>query len=199
MWDYYNYRKCLNDLTLVFSVGHFYKFTSKTVEKRIINSKYFSLFNSDFLDSQSYITSESLIKNIFPEHNVTDFSHTYLELEWCAMMYLFIISKTNYNFETMFTYIGLEEAIGMYNIYHEMDLTHSYNRFIELYKSKSIIKMRMNQLGLTNEEISKETSISPSMIDALKNRRRNIKKLEVEKAVKLAKYLDIQVETLLNN
>ena len=199
MWDYYNYKKCLNDLTLIFSVGHFYRFTSKTVERRIINSKYFSLFNSDFLDPHSYITSEALVKIIYPEHNVTDFSHTFVELEWCAMMYLFLISKTQFNFETLFLYIDIDEATRMFKVYHEMDLTHSYNRFMELYKGKSIIKAKMNKLGLSNEEVSSKTSISLSMVDALKNRRRNIKKLEVEKAVKLAKVLDIQIETLLNN
>ena len=87
----------------------------------------------------------------------------------------------------------------MFNVYHEMDFTASYTRFKELYNAKSVIKIKMNLLLLTNEEVSKQTSISLSMIDALKNRRRNIKKLELEKAYKLSKFLDIQIETLLNN
>ena len=100
---YFNYQKCINDLTLVLSVGNFYKFSPKVVEKRIINSKYFSLFNSELLSAQGYISSSTLIKNIFPEINVSDFKNTYIEFEWIAMMYLFLIDKTNFNFETLLT------------------------------------------------------------------------------------------------
>ena len=196
---YFNYQKCVNDLTLVLSVGNFYKFSPKVVEKRIVNSKYFSLFNSELLNAQGYISSSTLIKNIFPEINVSDFKNTYIEFEWIAMMYLFLIDKTNFNFETLFLYINIETALQMFKVYHEMDFTASYTRFMELYNAKSVIKSKMNLLLLTNEEVSKQTSISLSMIDALKNRRRNIKKLELEKAYKLSKLLDIQIETLLNN
>lgn len=199
MWDYFNYTKSLNDLALVLSVGHFYKFTAKSVEKRIIDSKYFSLFTSDFLNAESYKTSDIIVKEIFPEHNVTDYDHLYNECRWASMMYLFLLEKTKFNFETLFTYIGIDEAFRMFKIYHEIDFTHSYNRFMELYKAKSIIKSKMNAYGFTNEEMSKKTLISLSMIDALKNRRRDAKKLELEKALKLSEALHIHVETLLNN
>ncbi len=196
---YFNYQKCVNDLTLVLSVGNFYKFSPKVVEKRIVNSEYFSLFNNELLDAQGYISSSTLLKNIFPEIIVSDFKNTYIEFEWVAMMYLFLIDKTGFNFETLFLYINIETALQMFKIYHEMDFSASYNRFKELYNAKSIIKIKMNLFGLTNDEVSKQTSISLSMIDALKNRRRNIKKLELEKAFKLSKLLDIKIETMLNN
>ena len=194
-----DYTKRINDLTLVLSIGSFFKYSPKVVEKRIITSKYFSLFNNDLLEIKSYISSSILVKEIFPEINIDDFNNTFVEFEWIAMMYLYIIDKTGFNFETLFTYIDIETALQMFKIYHEMDLSASYDRFTELYHTKSIVKSKMSQLGLTNLEVSMQTSISLPMIDALKNRHRDIRKLEVQKALMLANTLNIQIETLLNN
>ena len=197
--DFFSYNKCLNDLALILSIGYFYNFSSRVVEKRISNSKYFNLFNRDFLDARSYISSSELAKSIFPEVNTDNFNHNLIEFQWVAMMYLYIIDRTDLNFETVFIYIGIESALKMFKIYHEMDLSAAFNRFMELYNEKSIIKSKMLQLGLSNEQVSLQTAISLSMIDALKNRHRDIKKLEVQKAITLSNILNIQIETLLNN
>ena len=194
-----DYTKRINNLTLVLSIGSFFKYSPKVVEKRIITSKYFTLFNKNLLNAQSYISSSILVKEMFPEIEINDFNNTFVEFEWIAMMYLYIIDKTGFNFETLFTYIDIETALQMFKIYHEMDLSASYDRFAELYRAKSIVKSKMSQLGLTNQEVALQTSISLPMIDALKNRHRDVRKLEVQKALMLANTLNIQIETLLNN
>lgn len=198
--DFYNYQKSVNDLTLVLSLAYFHHFSFKAIEKRIVQSKYFSLFTSDFINKESYATSYDILKEIFPDVDIDEnIDIFYNELEWVSMMYIYIISKTNFNFETIFCYIHINDAIKMYKLYHEMDLSLSYDEFNKLRKEKSIIKIRMKELEYTNEFVSKNVNLSYSMINSLKNRKRDIKKVDVNSALKLANLLKINVETLINN
>lgn len=198
--DFFNYKKSVDDLSLVFSIAHFYQYSWKVIEKRIIDSKYFSLFNSDFLNAESYKTSVEILQEIFPDADTEELCNiSYNELEWVATMYVNILRKTDLNFETIFAYLPIEEGIKMYSLYHEMDFSQSLDRFLELKSQTSLMKVKMKQLKMTNQELSKRCGLSQSMIDALKNRRRDIKKLDLANGVKISYALHISVETLLNN
>jgi len=198
--DYYNYKKSIDDLTSVLSISYFYQYSWKSIENRIIESKYFSLLTSDFIDGESYISTLDLLKKIFPDANVEEVTNVYYnELEWVATMYVNIIKETSLNFETIFIYLPIEEAIKMYKLYHEMDISISLERFLQLKKSTSLIKIKMKEMKITNIVLAEKSGLSKSMIDALKNRKRDIKKLDLMHGIILSKILNVKVETLLNN
>lgn len=197
--DYFNYKKCIDDLTLVLSYGYFHKYSFKVIEKRIIESKYFSLFNSSFLESKSYINDVELLKEIYFDSKMDEYNFSYNEIEWISTMYVYLISKTNYNFETLFIYIPLKEALKMYKLYHELDLNDSLIYFNELQNKSSIIDMCIKVYKLSNKEVADRVGLSSSTIDALRNRRRDIKKVDIYHALKLANVLKINISTLLNN
>lgn len=198
--DFYSYNKVINDLTDVLSIAYFYKFSMPVIEKRIVESKYFNALSGSDLENHVFVSTKELLKEIFPDVETSDSQGIYYnELEWASTMYINILKKTNLNFETIFCYIGIEDSLRMFKMYHEIDLSNSLDKFEEARKQKSIIKIKMKELKITNDELSKETELSSSMINALKNRKRDVKKLDVYHAIKLAKSLKIGIETLLNN
>lgn len=198
--DFYSYNKVINDLTDVLSIAYFYKFSMPVIEKRIVESKYFNALSGSDFENHVFISTKELLNEIFPDVETSDSQGIYYsELEWVSTMYINIVKKTNLNFETIFCYIGIEDSLRMFKMYHEIDLSNSLEKFEEARKQKSIIKIKMKELKITNDELSKETELSSPMINALKNRKRDVKKLDVYHAIKLAKSLKIGIETLLNN
>ena len=199
--DYFNYQKCVDDLTAILSIGYFFKYSTEVIEKRISESKYFNNFNKDFFTSESYISTDEIIETIYFDADIDENTKnvTYNELEWVSMVYINIIEDTGLGFEAIFCYAPIEKVIMMYRLYHEMDFSQSVQWFNEERNKVSIIKVLMKRMNMTNDYVSSKTNISLSMIDALKNRRRDIKKLDVERALALANTLNIKIETLLSN
>lgn len=199
--DYFNYQKCVDDLTAVLSIGYFFKYSTNVIEKRISESRYFNNFNKDFFSSISYISTDEIIESIYFDAEIDDKTKNviYNELEWAAMAYISIIEDTSLGFEAIFCYAPIEKVIMMYHLYHELDFSKFIEWFNEQRNKTSIIKILMKRMKMSNDYISTKTNISTSMIDALKNRRRNIKKLDVERALALANTLNIKLETLLYN
>ena len=199
--DYFNYIKFVNDLTSILSIGYYYEYSFKVIEKRICNSAYFSCFNKEILTSIAYKDTNSLIKDFYYDIGVCEkpTNFEYKEFEWVSMIYINIIKNTSLNFETIFCYLPIEKALAMFEIYHELDMNKMIDYFVEERKKASIISKRMKSLGLTIGFVSNECGLSSSMIGALKNRKKDIKKLGFESAIKLSNILQISCETLLNN
>lgn len=199
--DYFNYQKCVDDLTAILSIGYFFKYSTEVIEKRISESKYFNNFNKDFFTSESYISTDEIIESIYFDADLDENTKnvTYNELEWVSMVYINIIEDTGLGFEAIFCYAPIEKVIMMYRLYHELDFSKFVEWFNEERNKASIIKVLMKRMNMTNDYVTSKTNISLSMIDALKNRRRDIKKLDVERALTLANTLNIKIETLLSN
>lgn len=199
--DYLNYQKCVDDLTAVLSVGYFFKYSTSVIEKRIAESKYFSNFNKKYFSSDSYIPTEDVIKSIYFDAEIDENTNgiTYNELEWVAMFFIHVIEETNLGFEAIFCYASIEKAMELFHLYHELDFSKAVEWFNEERKKSSIIKIVMKQSKMSNTYVSEKTNISLSMIDALKNRRRDIRKLDLERSILLASTLNITVNTLLSN
>lgn len=199
--DYLNYQKCVDDLTAVLSIGYFFKYSTFVIEKRISESKYFNNFNKKFFSSDSYLTTEDIIKSIYFDAEIDESTSGFIynELEWVAMFYVHVIEETNLGFEAIFCYAPIEKAMELFHLYHELDFSKAVEWFNEERSKTSIIKMIMKRSNMSNAYVSEKTNISPSMIDALKNRRRDIRKLDLERSLLLASTLNITVNTLLSN
>ncbi|MCQ2802066.1 MAG: helix-turn-helix transcriptional regulator [Bacilli bacterium] len=199
--DYYNYQKYIDDLTSVLSVGYFYKYNYETIQQRIINSKYFQVINNEILPSEAYLTTNEILSDIYFDSEINELTENiyYRELEWVSTSYINIVKNTSLNFETIFLYAPISEMEVMFKLYHEMDFNKLLKWFNECRNKTSLISIRMKQLKITSNELASECGLSFSMINSLRSRKRDIKKLDVEHALKLAKALNIEVETLLNN
>ena len=169
--DYFNYQKCVDDLTAILSIGYFFKYSTEVIEKRISESKYFNNFNKDFFTSESYISTDEIIESIYFDADLDENTKnvTYNELEWVSMVYINIIEDTGLGFEAIFCYAPIEKVIMMYRLYHELDFSKCVEWFNEERNKASIIKVLMKRMNMSNEHVSSKTNISLSMVDALKN------------------------------
>lgn len=197
--DYYDYSQFVNTLSFVLSLGYRFKFATKAIEKRIVESNYFSNFLHDGKTSNLYKSDVEVAKEIYPELQKDKISFvSYNEIEWASMVYAYILDKTNLNFETLFIYLPIQQLYEMFPVYHEMDINKCLVYFEEL-RSVSIISKRMKALRITNADLAKATNLSTSSINFLRNKKTDIRKVGFQSAVNLAKALRISTETLLNN
>lgn len=196
--NYFDYFKFVNTLSFVLSVGYHFKFSTKSIEKRIVDSKYFSNFLKDEKTSDMYKSDIEIVKEIYPDITQKIEYVSYNEIEWASMVYSYILDKTNLNFETLFIYLPIQKIYEMFPIYHEMDINKCLTYFNEL-RNISVISIRMKALKITNAELSAATGLSTSSINFLRNRKTDIKKVAFQSAMNLAKALRLSTETLLNN
>ena len=61
----------------------------------------------------------------------------------------------------------------------------------------SLLDVVMQRKGLSNKQLSKKTELSVSTINAIRYGNRDINKLEANKLLKMARALNIKMETLL--
>lgn len=196
--NYFDYSKFVNTLSFVLSIGYHFKFSTKSIEKRIVDSKYFSNFLRDEKTSDMYKSDIEIAKEIYPDITQKIEYISYNEIEWASMVYGYILGKTNLNFETLFIYLPIQKLYEMFPIYHEMDINKCLTYFNEL-RNISVISIRMKALKITNAELSAATGLSTSSINFLRNRKTDIKKVAFQSAMNLAKALRLSTETLLNN
>lgn len=197
--DYFEYSKFVNVLSFVFSNGYHFKFATKAIEKRIVDSKYFTGFLKDQKTTNLYKSDIEVVEEIFPEIPKENINFVaYNEIEWSSMVYAYLLDKTGLNFETIFIYLPIQKVYEMFPLYHEMDINKCLTYFNELRK-ESVIAKRMKALKLTNAELSKRTGLSPASINFLRNRKTDIRKVAFQSAINIANELRISTETLLNN
>lgn len=77
-----------------------------------------------------------------------------------------------------------------------MDFSQIVKEFKRLYEEKSAFNLLINNYQFKIKDISKITNISYETLVSLNNRRRDIKKVNVEVVSKLARFLRVRVETL---
>ena len=109
---------------------------------------------------------------------------------------------TNKRFKDIFSRISLQEIIGMYHIYHEMDITNFIeainNKFDEIILETNLKKIRSNR-EISQSELAKLSGVTIRSIQLYEQRVNDIDKAQGHTLYKLAKALGCQIEELLEN
>jgi len=198
--DNFNYLKATEDLSAVFSIGHFYHYLPICVEERISKNGYFKAINIECENPTLYKTTEEILNDIFNNRLLEEtYDKRYQECEWASSAYIYILSQTDFNLELLFHYIHLDEMYEKYTVYHEMDFSQIFNVFNERRQTYSLLHMIMKYRKISASALSNESGLSVSMINSLKSRKRDIKHLDAFAFYKIAKFLNISYETLLSN
>ena len=139
----------------------------------------------------------SLTKEIYPELNI-NFSDipTYNQCTWAAEAYIRIQNECHFTFELIFLYIPITKMYEYFPLYHEMDFSQIINEFRRLYSEKSVITLLLEKYSTSVQSISNYSDIPYATLYSLKQRRRDIKKLNIESVYKLSRYLDARIETI---
>ncbi len=93
-------------------------------------------------------------------------------------------------------YISITKMYEYFPIYHEMDFSKIIDVFKVEYASESILSKILKKKDLSLKELSTNLDVSYDTLFSLKQRRRDIKKMNVAFVSSLANRLNVRIETL---
>ena len=109
---------------------------------------------------------------------------------------------TGRRFKDIFERIPLTKIIGMYSVYHEMDITNFITTMEEFYKAaegESNLKRIRESRGLSQNELAEQSGINVRNIQMYEQRANNIDKAQAHILYKLSRVLGCDIEDLLEN
>ena len=118
---------------------------------------------------------------------------------WALAYYQWYTAK---RFKDIFTRIPLSDLIGMYRVFHEMDLTNfvesmerRYHSVVLETKLKSIREAR----GLSQAELAEQSGVKKRMIQLYEQKVNDIDKAQAQTLYKLSRTLGCSIEDLLEH
>ena len=105
-------------------------------------------------------------------------------------------------FKDIFARIPMEEIIGMYSVYHEMDISNFIENMEARYKAsegESNLKRIRESRGLSQTELSEQSGVKLRNIQMYEQRGNNIDKAQAQILDKISRVLGCDVEDLLEN
>lgn len=187
-------------LSLALSFGHAAGFAPRVIEQRISRSSFFSRLEEENVLIPPNETPENLIDKMFPDANRRyEGLVQYGQCAWLAELYLDIQKKTGLTFEAMFLYLPLLDGYKLFPLYHEMDFSQAEKEFERRYLASTILNEAMKRGKYTSSELAQGTVISVSMVNSLRQGKRDLRLLRGDKLLLMAKMLNLRPETLLGS
>ena len=179
------------------SVAYECHYSTPALERLISYSPFFQAIEKDKNGFAPITNDAALIKEFFPSLK-KDLSETptYNQCLWAAESFLRIQGETGLTFECIFLYISIRKMYDYFPMYHEMDFSQIINEFKRLFAAKSALFLLLERQHRSLADIAKQIDVSYDVLLSLKTRRRDIKKANVAAVVKLAKALNVRVETV---
>ena len=118
---------------------------------------------------------------------------------WALTSYQWYYAR---RFRDIFKRIPMKEIIGMYRVYHEMDISHFVEDMELRYKAaegESNLKRIRENRGLSQTELSAQSGVKVRNIQMYEQRGNNIDKAQAHILYKLSRVLGCDVEDLLEN
>ena len=119
---------------------------------------------------------------------------------WAGWALAFYQWSTALPFMEILRAVSLEKTIGMYPLYHEMDLSHFADQMNHLLKEvypQTRLKERRNNCGLSQSELAAEADVPLRQIQLFEQGQRDINKTSAITLLKLSKALHCRMEDLL--
>ena len=119
---------------------------------------------------------------------------------WCGWALAYFQWQTNLSFRDINALIPIQEVLGLYSPYHEMDITQFCDKMLELYNNRktytNLKNLRLNA-GLSQTELADIADVPVRTIQQYEQNQKNINAAKAETVVKLAKALNTSVEKLM--
>jgi DNA-binding XRE family transcriptional regulator len=107
-----------------------------------------------------------------------------------------------HRFKDIFERIPFSRIVGLYPVYHEMDITQFIEAMEELYKSAegdSKLKRIRESRGLSQTELAEQAGVNVRNIQTYEQRGNDIDKAQAKLLYKLSRVLGCSIEDLLEN
>ena len=119
---------------------------------------------------------------------------------WAGWALAFYQWSTALPFMEILRAVSLENIIGMYPLYHEMDLSHFADQMNHLLKEvyqQTRLRERRSNCGLSQSELADEADVPLRQIQLFEQGQRDINKTSAITLLKLSKALHCKMEDLL--
>lgn len=190
--------KYINALSYLIGRSHHEGYSFDHIEKSIAYSIPINELEKSNITIFAFSSIEKIYNYIFPTNDNDYVFSMYDIFGWVGYTYMHLFLELEITFEALFYIIPIQDMLNLYNLYHEM----SFSQMIDYTKEKmkySILDIVMKRKNISNRELSKNTNVSISTINALRYVKRDISKLEANKLLLISRYLKVKMETLLPN
>ena len=190
--------KYINALSYLIGRSHHEGYSFDYIEKSIAYSIPINELEKSNITIFAFSSIEKIYNYIFPTNNNDYVFSMYDIFGWVGYTYMHLFLDLEITFEALFYIIPIQDMLNLYNLYHEM----SFSQMIDYTKEKmkySILDIVMKRKNISNRELSNNTNVSISTINALRYGKRDISKLEANKLLLISRYLNVKMETLLPN
>ena len=190
--------KYINALSYLIGRSHHEGYSFDYIEKSIAYSIPINELEKSNITIFAFSSIEKIYNYIFPTNNNDYVFSMYDIFGWVGYTYMHLFLDLEITFEALFYIIPIQDMLSLYNLYHEM----SFSQMIDYTKEKmkySILDIVMKRKNISNRELSNNTNVSISTINALRYGKRDISKLEANKLLLISRYLNVKMETLLPN
>lgn len=160
--DLYEISSLLSD---IFFYGLAYDYSSSSIEERIVKSEIAKCLEEGDSSLLFQKNPEEIVQDVYrlPEEVLFVAESNSLG-EWLGEMYTKLFFKKNKSFSYLFLYLPLEEAINLFDLYHEMDGNQLLKRFEELEKKNTILSLLLKKKRIKIRELSALTNINVDTI-----------------------------------
>lgn len=119
---------------------------------------------------------------------------------WAGWSLAYFQWYSNRSFMEIFSATSLDEIIGMYTVYHEMDIMQFVDRMAEeMAKVFPLTRLRIRResCNLSQSELSLASGVPLRQIQLFEQRQRDISKTAAETLFQLAKFFHCEMEDLM--
>lgn len=119
---------------------------------------------------------------------------------WAGWAMAYYQWRTALSFMEILRAVSLETIIGMYPLYHEIDLSHFVEQMDRLMKEaypQTRLRERRSNCGLSQSELASEADVPLRQIQLFEQGQRDINKTSAITLLKLSKALHCKMEDLL--
>ena len=191
--------KYIDTFGYIFARSAYENYAFGYVEKVLSYSQIVNELEQSNVTTIAFTSVEKIYADLFPRHANDGFVYNpYDEYGWIGHIYVHIFLKFQITFESIFMLLPIKEALNLYHLYHEMDITQVYDVFEEKMKP-SIFAKYMKLRNISSNELSLLTGVSQATISSLRYGTRDINKFEALKLLKISSVLNIKMTSLLTN
>lgn len=191
--------KYQDTLSYILERAVFEKYSLDYIEKTIAYSKPFLEFEKSNITQIAFSSQEYIYHELFPLKDNDDFYADYYgPFGWAGFMYIKLFFDLRITFETLFIIFPIEKMLASYHLYHEMEYSQLL-RYVKSLIAFSYLNMIMKKKNISSNDLSNNTGISMSTINALRYEKRDINKVEANKLLKMSSALNVRMESLLTD
>ena len=165
------------------------------IEKTIASSSIFKEFENSNITQIAFSSPMCLYSKLFDDENDYEYE-IYSKYAWLGYIYIQLFFELKITFELLFLLLPIEEALQMYNLYHEMDISQTIN-YVKSKMKPSILHYLISKKNISLNELSNSSGLSFSTIRSLVYGYRDIGKLELKKANQIASSLNVRLDSLI--